>query len=199
MEKVFKKFSALLKKRLEEGVVTTEDSVRYTFFAALLEESDILPHEVILEYAHPKIPKAMVDTYIPSKKNRNGSIFEFKYDRKIPTKKNSPRTQKAGKLFNDIYRLTKFDSDLSATAFFVYITDNEMAKYLSSKKNSLSDFFQLPMGEALPIDQNYVASKSGTFRDAIGGDISANVKCVWRDNLPSNHQIRIYEVNSLKN
>ncbi len=43
LEKVIDHFGELLISRLELGVFTTEDSVRYTFFAALLETSDIRP------------------------------------------------------------------------------------------------------------------------------------------------------------
>jgi len=65
MKEVLEEFSILLRERLSK-MYTTEDSVRFTFFAALLKRTNIAPHEIILEYPHPKIPGAEVDTYIPS-------------------------------------------------------------------------------------------------------------------------------------
>ena len=67
------------------------------------------------------------------------TAIEFKYDRTIPSEKNAPRTQKAGKIFNDLRRLAMLD----AKGVFVYLTDREMGTYLSNPANGLSDFFLL--------------------------------------------------------
>ena len=100
----------------------------------MIQQSCIEPHETILEYPHPSFPNKEIDTYVPSKQNRGGLIAEFKYDRKIPSGKNSPRPYKAGKLFNDLYRLTNFKEDSEARRWFIYLTDDEMANYLRNKK-----------------------------------------------------------------
>ena len=66
MKDIFAEFAQLLRKRFEQGVYTTEDSIRYTFFAALLAKSDLEAQDVVLEYPHPQIPGAKVDTLLTS-------------------------------------------------------------------------------------------------------------------------------------
>lgn len=46
---VLKRFGELLHTQLESDAFTTKDSVRYTFFAALLEKGGIDCHNVIME------------------------------------------------------------------------------------------------------------------------------------------------------
>ena len=125
-ENVYKAFNEILKNRLQNNVFTTEDSVRYSFFVALLLERSFDPNDIIMEYPHNRIKKAQVDTYIP---NYDGKevIIEFKYDRAIPSGKNAPRPQKAGRHFNDMSRLLDFSTSLPAIRLFIYLTDSEMA------------------------------------------------------------------------
>ena len=66
MKDIFAEFAQLLRKRFGQGVYTTEDSIRYTFFAALLAKSDLEAQDVVLEYPHPQIPGAEVDTLLTS-------------------------------------------------------------------------------------------------------------------------------------
>ena len=192
MKEVLEEFSYLLGKRLSNGIYTTEDSVRYTFSIALLKKANIAPHEVILEYPHPTISGAKIDTYLPSTSERAGLVVEFKYDRQIPSGKNSPKSQKAGKLFNDIFRLARFDKDDNATFWLIYLTDKEMASYL--RNNGLVDFFDLDVGEVLMIDDNYISTKSATFRGVIGGPINIRIKSVWSKEIPNQHEARVYEI-----
>jgi len=203
MREVHEEFSTLLKKRLTE-IHTNEASVRFTFLAALLKQTNITSPEVILDCPHPKIRKAKVDTYITSTKERGELIFEFKYDREIPSGKETKGPKRAGKLFNDIYRLTQFDAKPNATRWLIYLTDAEMANYLRNPDNGLVDFFELPVGEVLRIDKNYIASKSATFQGAIVGSISVvdigciwksvDIKCIRNEKMPIQHELRIYEI-----
>ncbi len=125
---VIAEFSKLLDVRLKQDVYTTEDSIRYTFFAALLEVGDIRPDQVILEYAHPAIQRARIDTWITSLDGEAVAI-EFKYHREIPSGKNSPRPMKAGQLFHDLKRLTLIEHSAPARSLLVFVTDEEMAAY----------------------------------------------------------------------
>ena len=52
MKDIFAEFAQLLRKRFGQGAYTTEDSIRYTFFAALLVKSDFEAQDVVLEYPH---------------------------------------------------------------------------------------------------------------------------------------------------
>jgi len=193
MNELLKEFSTLLKERLGK-TYTTEDSVRYTFFTALLKRTNIAPHEIILEYPHPNIPGAKVDTYIPSSSGRKGLVLEFKYNRQIPCGRKAPKSKRAGELFNDIYRLTQFHVDPNSTLLFVYLTDSEMAKYLKNDLNGLANFFELPIGEVLRIDKAYISSKAETFQRAIGGSFNAEIKCMWKEEMPEYHEMRVYEI-----
>jgi len=60
----FKQFSTLLGERLGLEVFTTEDSIRYTFYTALLSSTGLKHTDVILEHPHPVIPGAEIDTII---------------------------------------------------------------------------------------------------------------------------------------
>lgn len=191
---VLERFGELLYARLENDVFTTEDSVRYKFFAALLEKGGIDCHNVIMEYRHPTISGAEVDTWIPSF-DGSGLAIEFNYDRDIPSGKNSPRTQKAGKIFHDIYRLRMIGSHMRRV--FIYLTGPEMAGYFGNPTNGLARFLLLPPGESLAIDSAFIAGKSATFTASVGNAPDARIVGLYSRNLPRQHNVRAYEVQSL--
>ena len=91
---IFKQFSTLLGERFALGVFTTEDSIRYTFYTALLSSGGLKHTDVILEHPHPVIPGAK-DTMIRGTDERSPVAVEFKYDRGNPGGKNQNRTQRA--------------------------------------------------------------------------------------------------------
>src|SRR5436309_2964376 len=100
-DQTFRSFASLLNERLQRGVQTTEDCIRYTFFHAALQEG-IAHTDVVLEYRHPAIVGAQIDTLI----TRDGGVaIEFKYDRANPGGTNQNRTQRAAAVLNDIFRL----------------------------------------------------------------------------------------------
>jgi hypothetical protein len=188
-----------LKKRFTNNENTTERCVSYTFFAALIINNYYQPHEIQLEFPHPKIVGKKVDTYIRSTKDRKGMVLEYKYDRIAPAKRNSPRTQKAGKVFNDLYRLAMFDTDKNVRKWFVYITDTEMASYFSNIKNGVKGFFDLDVNNKLVIDNNYLQRKADTFQKSIDTHNIKELKvtCVCKYDLPNFHKLRIYEIDSV--
>ena len=128
MGEIFSNFAKLLDTRLKVGVLTTEDSVRYTFFASALH-NNISPDAVILEFPHPAIPRAQIDTWMPDFHGVTVAI-EFKYDREPPGGKNQPKTQKAGSVFEDLRRLLLVSMSTDAVCYFVYVTTEEMNVYL---------------------------------------------------------------------
>ena len=103
MDPIFADFAKLLESRFKVDVLTTEDSVRYTLFASVLH-NNINPDAVILEFPHPVIPRAQIDTWMPDFHGAAVAI-EFKYDREPPGRKHQPKTQKAGAVFEDLRRL----------------------------------------------------------------------------------------------
>lgn len=199
-EESYTRFSELLDQRFTTGVHTTEDSVRYTFFAAMMEKTTIQPHKVVLEYPHNTIAKAEVDTYICTNKESD-SVIEFKYHRPIPSGANAPRPQLAGGLFKDLFRLARFEPENDAkklNRLFIYVTAQEMNQYLSSKRNGLNGFYGMPNGEILTIDAQFVRDKSKTFVKSCGDITELSVKMEYATNLSASHHLRIWSVSTVE-
>ena len=78
-QETYKTFNDQLFTRLEKNTFTTEDSVRYTFFACLMKHTALATHDIVLEFPHNTLDGAEIDTYLP---DYLGSevIIEFKYD-----------------------------------------------------------------------------------------------------------------------
>ncbi|HEX5398308.1 MAG TPA: hypothetical protein VFY06_04595 [Verrucomicrobiae bacterium] len=191
----WERFSQLLDIRLAKSVFTTEDSVRYTFFAAVLECENLNPEDIILEHRHPKIRSALIDTWI-SAINGNSVALEFKYHRDIPSGSNANRTELAGKIFHDLYRLGQFDT--TALRIFVYLASNEMTNHFSSERNRLNEFFSLGQGAALRIDDAFFAGRAKSFTSMVPTTPNIEVVSLFTRSLPQNHQIRAYEVREIE-
>jgi hypothetical protein len=181
--------------RLARAVFTTEGSVRYTFFAALLETERLAPEEIVLEHRHPGIEKALIDTWIPNM-GPAGTAIEFKYDRDIPSGRNSPRTQKAGKIFHDLYRLGQVHAE--ANKIFVYLASSEMAKHFLSERNRLSAFFSLKPRASLRIDDAFLADRAQSFVSMLGATPNVEVVALYSRSLPQEHELRAYEVGRIE-
>ena len=192
MIEIFEKFGELLDKRFELGVATTEDSVRYTFFAALLE-AQIQPHQVVLEYPHPSIERAKIDTWLP--KYKEGPVaFEFKYDRDPPGGKNQPKTQKAGSVFKDLKRQVQVAKNVEICSYFIYVTSEEMATYFRNPNNGYVDFWELKQGQIIEMDHGYFSNKPNTFLDRLGELFQASVAGVFSRELQGGNYLRVYQV-----
>lgn len=189
---IFEEFGNLLDERFERGVVTTEDSVRYTFFAALLK-AGVTPDQVVLEYPHPAIHRAKIDTWLPSYKE--GSIaLEFKYDRDPPGGKNQPKTQKAGHVFKDLHRQVLVAKEIGVRSYFVYVTSEEMAVYFRNPNNGHAEFWDLENGKSMSIDEKYLSNKPKTFMNAIGEAFQAKVVGAFHRTLSGSNYLRAYQV-----
>uniref|UniRef100_A0A7C5Z2W5 Restriction endonuclease n=1 Tax=candidate division CPR3 bacterium TaxID=2268181 RepID=A0A7C5Z2W5_UNCC3 len=196
IDKIFEQFTELLEDRFSKQVYTTEDSIRYSLFYCLTNYGRIHPSDVILEYPHPHFSGAKVDTYIPPQNGHFGLVFEFKFDREIPSSKNPPKTQKAGKVFADIFLLVLFKPDnKNVRSYFVYVTDKEMATYFQNPSNQLDNFFNLMPGDILKIDRKYIEKHPRIFVKSVGSNIvDCEVLCYLRKEFPSEIWVRIYEI-----
>ena len=198
LEHTFSQFGELLQKRFTKDIHTTEDSVRYTFFYCLTQYYQIDPSDIVLEKPHNSLKGCFVDTYIKPSKERPSIVFEFKYDREIPSERNSPRTQKAGKVFADLFRLALFETEQKINRYFVYVTDNEMIGYFNNRRNNLYNFFNLPIKNQIRIDENYIKRHAKTFVKSAGKNIaSVDVICCLKVD-EDNYSIRIYEIKPTK-
>ncbi len=193
MEDILADFAGVIRRRLENRSYTTEDSVRYSFFVALLAHSSLEPHEVVLEYPHPQIAGAKIDTFLPSFDGRPTAI-EFKYDREIPSGAAVPRPQNAGELFSDISRLARFVATPEPRRLLVYCTDSIMVKYLQNPANGHASFFNLGKNQRMTVDSSYLSSKPATFLKALGSQLSVELECRWSEALPNEHHLRVYGV-----
>ncbi len=186
-------FAELLERRLKRGAFTTEDAVRYTFFAALIEALSLRPEDIVLEHDHGGIARAKIDTWIPSFDGYAYGI-EFKYDRPIPSGKNAPLTQKAGHVLKDMFRLAKIDATLKVETIFVYLATREMAGYFGNPNNGLADLFGLRAGASLRIDSRYIANRPETLRRAAGEVTPCIVSSLHSCEIANAHQLRIFAV-----
>jgi hypothetical protein len=191
LQAALERFGELLQIRLEKGVFTTEDAVRYTFFAALLQRGGLNPEDVIPEFRHPAIPGAQIDTWLPSFDGR-GLAVEFKDDRDTPSRRNAPRTQKAGKVFHDLYRLGEVAQEMHRV--FVYLTGPEMTSYFTNPINGLTEFFSLPQNRTLTVGSIFVSGRAATFVASLGAVPNIVVTALYSRSLPRHHEVRVYEV-----
>ena len=192
----FKQFTILLEQRFTNDVYTTEDSIRYTLFHCLTSYLDITPTDVIVEYSHPQIPNAEIDTFVLPKNTLPGLVFEFKFDRKIPSDNNLNKTQRAGKVFLDVFRLARLKSQHeNLIRYFIYVTDREMAVYFQNPSNHLRDFFELDIGKSLSIDREYIENHPKTFVKAAGKLIvPCGVSARLKKDFDQERWLRIYEI-----
>jgi hypothetical protein len=189
-------FANLIEERFAKEIFTTEDSVRYTFFYCLTKSRNLSPSDIILEQPHPSIPRAEVDMYVPAKDGIAEFFFEFKFDRTIPSEKNAPKPQKAGKIFADLVRLALLKPNSDGQCHLVYVTDEEMASYFMNKKNRLDDFFNLLPEETLVIDNKYITTHCETFAKTVENDIIPfEIKCRLSKKLKQEIWLRVYGVN----
>lgn len=199
LQSVWALFASLLDRRFVDRVYTTEDSVRYTFFAALLSSGYYEPTHIVLELPHPTIHGAEIDTFIAAQKDRPALAIEFKYDRPIPSQRNLPRTQKAGQVFKDIFRLAHVPTTTAEVKYFVYLTDQEMASYFQNPRNGLLDFYDLRTNQAYMLSEDHFHSLAHTFRQIVQLTyMDCSVVGVFGRELALRHSLRIYEISSLR-
>jgi len=147
MDEVLTEFSKLLRMRLESGMFTTEDSVRYTFFHILVSKARIQPHEIILEYPHPNRAGTKIDAYIASS-DIGPLAIEFKYDRDIPSQQAIPKPQNAGELFKDMERLACLVDYPSIRPILVYLAHPLWSPISRIPKMAIQAFLGFPRGRS---------------------------------------------------
>jgi hypothetical protein len=191
----FERFGKLLQERFNTGVSTTEDSIRYTFFLALLDSNFCQHSEIVLEESHPAIPKAQIDLLIQAAPGRLSTAFEFKYDRAIPSGRNQPRTQKAGAVFKDLFRLARIPAKLAQERYFIYVTGSEMRGYFQNPRNRFAEFFDLGTNQRFTITNEFIASQAQTFRRLVKGTIiPCSLEGAYRQGLTKQHILRVFRV-----
>lgn len=195
MGEVCEPFVAMLRDRFAASAFTTEDSIRYTFYAAASLHAGVRPIDVILEYPHPTIAGAEIDTMIAANAERESMAVEFKYDRANPGGSNQNRTQRAAAIFLDVFRLAKVPAGLAARRYMVYVTDSEMAAYLRNPANKLTAFFDGRAGSKLSLDPSWSATFAQTFRTRVEPHAcSCATVATYSADFANGVCVRVYEV-----
>ena len=195
LQLTFQKFADLLDTRFSKDVFTKEDSIRYTFFYATCLELGLGPEDIILESVHPNIEGAEIDMLIPENKDYPELVFEFKYD--VKRRSVSAAPFKAGHLFADIFRLFLYKKEhQKSKCFLIYVTSLAQANYLSKERNRLDDFFNLPTGQTLQINSDYVKNHADTFVNAAKayGIHECKILSCLNTDLENSHYVRIFEI-----
>lgn len=161
INKVFDNFCKELKARTE---FTSEDTVRYYWFASMLEKGmdKTLNHYSLEEPYNSTKLKAKIKGlnrqeidlwYKNGRRPFDEFAMEIKYHREA--KSDFAKTSAAGSIFGDLLRLLEFKKLTSndGKRLFLYITDDIMDEYLGLKKRSkknlryrgiLRKFYELP-------------------------------------------------------
>lgn len=186
--KSFPIFANLLARRFALGRHTTEDAIRYTHFAALLQ-TGVAPEDVVLEFPLAGPGHKKLDTLVEGLPK---SALEFKFDREIPSKTNLNKTQRAGAIFKDFQRLAKMRRELGAEAFFVYVAGHEMSVYFQNQHPKL---WALMNRQTMAIPAAYIAAQKSTFRKALGADWQElSLRTLLATELPGGYSLRVWEV-----
>lgn len=190
-QSVLADFVGLLRTRFTRGTYTSEDSVRYTFFAALLR-SGMAPHDVSVEHPHPVLSGREIDMVVMSDRSMAAAL-EFKYDRTTPSTHNQPRTRRAGAIFGDMVRLLRLQGDVKR--ILVYLTDPEMARYMRNPVNGLNEWFSTRAGNDFLLDSDFFSEMAATFTGEIGQwPGPARLLCHVSEDIPGNHYLKILEI-----
>lgn len=187
----FERYAEFLKDRLASRQHLTEDSVRYSFFFASLETTDIKQHEIILELPHPAFEKKEIDTYVLPAEGRAAHYIEFKFHR--VSNSSSPKPQKAGSLFKDFGRLATVKAE-NTRCLVVYLSDGEMAEYFDKHQAAYSGFWSKPIGQSFSYDDHFLSKTRDTVRKVCGDVHHADVTVVYSAALPGNFHLRVFEV-----
>lgn len=193
MKQVFDSFAALLRRRFSTSIVTTEDSIRYTFFAALLD-AGLKPHQTIQELPHPVIDRKEIDTWIPDYEGSEYFI-EFKFDRVPSSGLTQNKTDRSGKLLNDMLRLAMVPSgvDKARRRLFVYLTDGGMHTYFTNPNNGYVSIYDAECNQPKEISEQFITTRPKSAQKSISCEIfPMRVTLLYKVAVNQEIQLRIF-------
>lgn len=193
----YQRFADILSERFEAGTHTTEDAIRFCFHLALLQEMGISHQRLILEYPHPTIKRAKVDTWLEPAAGDPGLAVEFKYDREIPSEGSVNKTQRAGAAFHDLYRLTGITEKYIRV--FIYVASPAMNEYFNNERNRLAQFYNQPIGVEFTFARATIDRCAKVLVEAAGPGSDLHLTLAFKQCLPADHEVRVYHLNSTTN
>ena len=200
LEPILERFAELLADRFAHRSHTSEDSIRYTFFLALVE-AGVSPRDITLEEDFPDHPDCHIDTIVYEREGRRSLLLEFKYHRARDVAKDvkQPTTQLAGDLFRDLFRLAYVQAYWKCPAYFVYVTDAGMAGYFRRREGILGQFLDLPLGDSLHFGRDTLGGRAATFTKSLGQfyGYPGTLSRLYSKSLPHDHILRVYTVEHL--
>ncbi|MCK4235451.1 hypothetical protein KAX75_13570 [candidate division WOR-3 bacterium] len=88
---IFADFVNLLRDRFSrEDILTSEDSIRYTLFYCLIQNEQLHPSNIMLEYPYENF-EGELDTFVVPGQGYSGLAFECKYHRGFTSGQPFPR------------------------------------------------------------------------------------------------------------
>lgn len=156
--------------------ILTEDGVRYYLFAQMLKQDDDLNHYTLEQpYGAPLAGKEEMDIYYDD--GKDSICIELKFHRCGTASSAFAHTDAAGSLFNDLRRLqafVPFTTTKPVRRLLVYVTDDEMHKYLSVPsttvnpiyRKALKSFYDLSKGTPITFSDGGFGTAPKTFLDS---------------------------------
>lgn len=138
LDKVFRTFVSNLRER--EGFLS-EDNIRFYWFASMLKQDPNLNHYSLEEPYRETDKKKGLELDLMYENDVERLCIEIKFHRNhLQNETQKPQTfavtQAAGEIFDDICRLPHWigtsGDNKQSHYFFLYVTDDEMHKYLSN-------------------------------------------------------------------
>lgn len=195
MKEVVELFATLLDQRLKARVFTTEDSIRYTYFHALLSSRFCQHTDIVLEHPHPTLERQMIDILIAARSTSPSIAIEFKYDRAIPSDQNLNMTNRAGAVFSDLFKLAHIPSETAQLKYFFYVTDGHMANYFQNERNGYRSFFELQSEMLFLIGAEWAGTRPKSFQDRLQcTPVACTVSGLISRKLWNEHYLRAYEL-----
>ena len=197
MDELFERYQNLIQTRLHHFgrfQAFSEDSIRYDFYYALIQQFGLLPHNIILEQPMPDgtfiqreqnnergrgrhQDKPEFDLRVDAGNNRDyGILAEFAFFRTPEIAANQDKTGKLGKILNEVFRLSllkhyqNIDNNVRYQNFNEYrcllicVTDFDMINYGAPGVQGPQ---VNPIADIYTIDNEFIESLRETARNKI--------------------------------
>ena len=193
MKDVFRAFAEAIKNRSDKRKdinSLNEKTIVATLFNVMSKEFS--HNDITLEVPHSTLKKRQsYDMQLCISGNKKIAI-ECKY---YKTTKGPARPEKAGKLFEDLHRLSAIHrKEKEATCYCVFIVSEQMADYFSKHHK---DFFNLKENGEWEIPKKYKKQQKKTFKRQINGSLECKITNVLDrsfDENGSKMHIKIFKV-----